>query len=160
MVSRRLRDDTSDLVLDGRLMGEAREELNIQELLKHAVATFDGGGTVPEASLVARWPVLREELRAAQRAWDAGTIGTTARPTTAASFRFPAEAGPDLDLLGLAAGLEHDGLAVALAHRLERHVHDVVEQERRVRSSRPKPSSRHALPLDDGDGDGEGDGQE
>ena len=94
MVSRRLRDDTSDLVLDGRLMGEAREELNIQELLKHAVATLDGGGTVPEASLVARWPALREELRAAQRAWDAGTIGTTARLTTAASFRFPAEAGP------------------------------------------------------------------
>ena len=75
-------------------MGEAREELNIQELLKHAVATFDADGTVPEASLVARWPALREELRAAQRAWDAGTIGTTARLTTAASFRFPAEAGP------------------------------------------------------------------
>jgi ribosome biogenesis GTPase len=34
-----------------------------------------------------------------------------------------------------------------------------VEQERRVRSSRPKPSSRHALPLDDGDGDGEGEGE-
>ena len=85
--------DTSDLVLDGRLMGEAREELNIQELLKHAVATFDAGGTVPEASLVARWPALREELRAAQRAWDAGTTATTAAPTTAASFRFPAPAG-------------------------------------------------------------------
>ena len=82
--------DTSDLVLDGRLMGEAREELNIQELLKHAVATFDADGTVPEASLVARWPALREELRAAQRAWDAGTTATTAAPTTAASFRFPA----------------------------------------------------------------------
>jgi ribosome biogenesis GTPase len=34
-----------------------------------------------------------------------------------------------------------------------------VEQERRVRSSRPKPSSRHALPLDDGDGDGDGEGE-
>ena len=85
--------DTSDLVLDGRLMGEAREELNIQELLKHAVATFDAGGTVPEASLVTRWPALREELRAAQRAWNAGTTETAVAPTTAASFRFPAPAG-------------------------------------------------------------------
>ena len=73
-------------------MGEAREELNIQELLKHAVVTSDPDGTVPEASLVARWPALREELRAAQRAWDAGTTDTTAAPTTAASFRFPAPA--------------------------------------------------------------------
>jgi hypothetical protein len=94
VVSRRLRDDTSDLVLDGRLMGEAREELDIQELLKHAVATLDGGGTVPEASLVARWPALREDLRAAQRAWDAGTTATTITPTTIASFGFPAPPVP------------------------------------------------------------------
>ncbi len=31
-----------------------------------------------------------------------------------------------------------------------------VAQERRARSSRPKPSSRHAFPADDADGDGDG----
>ena len=59
------------------------------------MATFDADGTVPEASLVARWPALREELRAAQSAWDAGTTDATAAPTTAASFRFPAPAGAE-----------------------------------------------------------------
>ena len=102
--------DTSDLVLDGRLMGEAREELNIQELLKHAVAIFDAGGTVPEASLVARWPALREELRAAQRAWDAGTTETTTAPTTAASFRFPAPAKAE-PAVAAAAPVVHPSLA-------------------------------------------------
>ncbi|HTH47942.1 MAG TPA: DEAD/DEAH box helicase [Candidatus Limnocylindria bacterium] len=64
--------DTADLVLDGRLMGERPVEVRLNELLSFAFDAFTAEQTIAEARLTAEWPALREELRAAQRVWDQG----------------------------------------------------------------------------------------
>lgn len=68
--------DAAELVLDGRLIGERTEEVNLAELLKIAHAEFaalEGSGesakTIDEALIHAQWPGLREQLRTAMRAW-------------------------------------------------------------------------------------------
>lgn len=64
--------DSSDLVLDGRLMGERSEEINLAELLQVAQREFDpASDTLDEALLHAQWPALRDQLHAAMTAWDA-----------------------------------------------------------------------------------------
>jgi hypothetical protein len=69
--------DAAELVLDGRLIGERTEEVNLAELLKIAHKEFDAGSnTIDEALLQAQWlggPSgigLRDKLRAAMAAWD------------------------------------------------------------------------------------------
>src|ERR1039458_1579307 len=69
--------DAAELVLDGRLIGERTEEINLAELLKIAHKEFDAGSnTIDEALLQAQWlggPSgigLRDKLRAAMAAWD------------------------------------------------------------------------------------------
>ena len=63
--------DSSELVLDGRLLGERSEEVNLAELLKVAQREFNAStGTLDEALVHAQWPALREKLRVAMTDWD------------------------------------------------------------------------------------------
>jgi hypothetical protein len=63
--------DASDLVLDGKLLGETPKEENFFELLEYARLNFDAkANTVDDAALQAGWPALRMRLAAAQKSWD------------------------------------------------------------------------------------------
>jgi hypothetical protein len=63
--------DASDLVLDGKLLGETPKEENFFELLEYARLNFDAkANTVDDAALQAGWPALRMRLARAQREWD------------------------------------------------------------------------------------------
>lgn len=63
--------DAAELVLDGRLIGERTEEVNLAELLRVAEREFDANTkTIDEAELIAQWPALKEKLTLAMRAWD------------------------------------------------------------------------------------------
>ena len=63
--------DAAELVLDGRLIGERTEEVNLAELLRIAQKEFDGRtNTLDEALLQAQWPALRAKLSLAMQAWD------------------------------------------------------------------------------------------
>lgn len=65
--------DAAELVLDGRLMSERAEEVNLADLLKIAHKEFDAGSeTIDEALIHAQWPALRDKLKAAMTAWKAG----------------------------------------------------------------------------------------
>lgn len=56
--------DAAELVLDGHLLGENAQEVNLAELLQTAVKEFDESSrTIDEAVLEAEWPALRERLR-------------------------------------------------------------------------------------------------
>lgn len=63
--------DASELVLDGRLIGEQSTEVNLAELLEIAKKEFKDGNvmTVDETELEKEWPGLRSELSVAARAW-------------------------------------------------------------------------------------------
>jgi hypothetical protein len=63
--------DASELVLDGRLIGEQSSEVNLAELLEIAKKEFKDGNimTVDETELELEWPGLRSELSVAARAW-------------------------------------------------------------------------------------------
>jgi hypothetical protein len=62
--------DASELVLDGRLIGERSEEVNLAELLKVARREFnDKDATLDEGLIQAQWPRLRERLGCAMRQW-------------------------------------------------------------------------------------------
>ena len=64
--------DSSELVLDGELVLEPCQELNLLDLLEGVSRDYDPeAATVDEASLEARWPALREALRSptAGTAW-------------------------------------------------------------------------------------------
>ena len=63
--------DASELVLDGRLIGEQSSEVNLAELLEIAKKEFKDGNvmTVDETELEKEWPGLRSELSVAARAW-------------------------------------------------------------------------------------------
>jgi len=64
--------DAAELVLDGHLLGEQTEELNLAELLDIARKEFAAGGsviTVDETELEKEWTPLRGELNAAARQW-------------------------------------------------------------------------------------------
>ena len=65
--------DSSELVLDGRLLGERSEEVDLAQLLKVAQQEFDSASeTLDEAMVQAQWPALRDQLRRAMTAWDEG----------------------------------------------------------------------------------------
>ena len=65
------KSDAAELVLDGRLIGERTEEVNLAELLKVAQREFnEEDATLDEALLQAQWPDLRDKLSASMRAWD------------------------------------------------------------------------------------------
>jgi hypothetical protein len=63
--------DASELVLDGRLIGEQSSEVNLAELLEIAKKEFADGTiiTVDEKELEKEWPALRSELSVGARAW-------------------------------------------------------------------------------------------
>lgn len=64
--------DASELVLDGQLLGERTEEVNLAELLQIAQREFNSqDATIDEALLQAQWPNLRAQLATSQRDWDA-----------------------------------------------------------------------------------------
>lgn len=62
--------DAAELVLDGQLMGERQEEVNLAELLKIARKEFNTqDNTIDEARLEQDWPGLRDALRTAHQLW-------------------------------------------------------------------------------------------
>ncbi|MDE2106545.1 MAG: DEAD/DEAH box helicase, partial [Patescibacteria group bacterium] len=63
--------DAAELVLDGRLIGERTEEVNLAELLRVAHREFDAKEkTIDEALLYQQWPALRDRLATAMQSWD------------------------------------------------------------------------------------------
>ncbi len=63
--------DAAELVLDGRLIGERSEEVNLAELLKVAKREFNAqDNTLDEATLQSQWPRLRDRLGHTMRQWD------------------------------------------------------------------------------------------
>ncbi len=55
--------DAAELVLDGKLMGERTEEMNLADLLRIAQREFDSNSkTIDETKL--DWPALRARLQA------------------------------------------------------------------------------------------------
>jgi len=64
------KSDAAELVLDGRLIGERTEEVNLAELLKVARREFnDRKATLDERMLQVQWPKLRQRPGAAMRLW-------------------------------------------------------------------------------------------
>jgi hypothetical protein len=62
--------DSVELALDGRLIGERSEEINLAELLNIAREEFDADNqSVDEAAIEREWPQLRARLAAAMRTW-------------------------------------------------------------------------------------------
>jgi len=65
--------DAAELVLDGRLIGERTEEVNLAELLQIAQQEFNSqNNTIDEAMLQAQWPDLSQRLTTAAASWTAG----------------------------------------------------------------------------------------
>ena len=77
--------DTSDLVLDGHLLGENPQEVNLADILRIAAAEFKPDSkTVDEAVIEAEWPALRQRLRQAAEAWHSpGSVIETMASTPA-----------------------------------------------------------------------------
>jgi hypothetical protein len=64
-----LKGDAAELVLDGRLIGERSEEINLAELLPIAHREFDQKTkTIDETLLQQLWPALPDRLAASQPA--------------------------------------------------------------------------------------------
>jgi len=64
--------DACELVLDGHLIGEQSEEVNLAELLEIAKKEFEEGAqliTVDEKKLEKEWPPLRSQLSVAAKSW-------------------------------------------------------------------------------------------
>ncbi len=78
--------DAAELVLDGHLLGERPEEVNLAELLQVAAREFDEKSkTIDESTLESEWPALRERLKEAAREWTLGTSEIrTPKPTAQA----------------------------------------------------------------------------
>lgn len=65
--------DSVELVLDGRLIGEASEEVNLAQLLREAANTFNSETkTIDEALLAHRWHDLRTRIQVAALRWTDG----------------------------------------------------------------------------------------
>jgi hypothetical protein len=62
------KDDSSELVLDGQLMNEAIEEVNLFQLLKIAHQEFTADKALPEDECRAQWPSLCARLTEATAA--------------------------------------------------------------------------------------------
>ena len=61
--------DASDLVLDGRLLGDDTMEVNLADLLDHAFKQFANIKVVDEDELAKGWPRLRANLCHSYRQW-------------------------------------------------------------------------------------------
>jgi hypothetical protein len=62
--------NSSELAIDGRLLGEATEERSISELLRDAMRDFQSKQDCPnEETLIKTWPALRKGLQEAARGW-------------------------------------------------------------------------------------------
>ena len=62
--------NSSELAIDGRLLGEATEERSITELLRDAMRDFKDQQDCPNEETLAKiWPALREQLQEAARGW-------------------------------------------------------------------------------------------
>lgn len=82
--------DAAELVLDGRLIGERPEEVNLAELLKVARREFnDKDNTLDEALLQAEWPRLRNRLSAAMRSWEPTVKESRDESRAAAAKKLP-----------------------------------------------------------------------
>jgi hypothetical protein len=77
--------DAAELVLDGALLGQDPEKVNLAELLQIAHREFAqagkaGAAAIHESDLLAQWPALRASLAQAMAAWDSGTMVSAPRP--------------------------------------------------------------------------------
>ncbi len=62
--------DSAELVLDGHLIGERSEEINLSELINVAYREFDADSdTIDEGMIHAQWPNLRTQLAEAMAKW-------------------------------------------------------------------------------------------
>ena len=62
--------NSSELAIDGRLLGEATEERSVAELLRDAMRDFQSRQDCPnEETLVKTRPALREQMQEAARGW-------------------------------------------------------------------------------------------
>jgi hypothetical protein len=69
------KSDDAELVLDGRLIGERTEEINLAELLQVARREFnERDNTLDEPLLQAEWPKLRAKLARAMHGWEIDSI--------------------------------------------------------------------------------------
>jgi superfamily II DNA/RNA helicase len=65
------KSDAAEMVLDGHLLGEQKQEMNMAELLEVAAREIAlVGDTVHEMTLAAQWPELRARLKAAGKGED------------------------------------------------------------------------------------------
>ena len=95
--------DAAELVLDGRLIGERSEEINLAELLKVARREFnEKDNTLDEALLQAEWPRLRDRLTGAMQQWDAGFTDVPAEVQPVAA----AQAAPQFVVLPATSDLQ------------------------------------------------------
>jgi hypothetical protein len=79
--------DSAELVLDGKLLGERTEEVNLAALLATAASEFDESSkTLGESSLLAEWPDLQERLRSAMADW-LRPASVTIRPVVGSQLR-------------------------------------------------------------------------
>lgn len=62
--------EAAELVLDGKLLGEQQEEVNLAELLLTARAEFEGKEVVDEADMETEWPRIRTGLMQAMQSWN------------------------------------------------------------------------------------------
>lgn len=90
------KSDSVELALDGRLIGEATQEINLAELLNLARDAFDAQAeTVDEARLHQEWPALATALHAAVQTWSPDIPAHLRLPAPAAA-RSPRPARADL----------------------------------------------------------------
>ena len=72
--------NSSELAIDGRLLGEATDERSIAELLRDAMRDFKSKQDCPnEETLAKTWPALRAQLREAARGWGASSSSARVR---------------------------------------------------------------------------------
>jgi hypothetical protein len=88
--------NSSELAIDGRLLGEDAEEKSMSELLRDAMRDFKSNQECPdEQKLTETWPALREQLRDGASAWCGREVGPEAQlepnrnPIDLSTFDFP-----------------------------------------------------------------------
>lgn len=82
--------DSANLALDGRLLTESSQEVNVAELLQEAAADYrrNDGKAVCEEILSATWPALRDRLRVSASVWGNPHAQPPVTPVTFDNPRF------------------------------------------------------------------------